>query len=92
MKALLDDFSVTAGGETFVFEFLFQPFEFHAVYAFGANESISHDNAGEFVDSVELFSMFVDGSNSSVQSPQPCEIMARISSSSSPSGSRSSRT
>ena len=55
METLFDDFSVTAGGETFVFEFLFQSFEFHAVYAFGTHEGVSHDDAGELIDGVEAF-------------------------------------
>ena len=92
VETLFDDTTAASRGKLFVFEFLFEPFQFHAVDPFRTHECVCHDDACQFVHGEKTFSRGVAGSNSSVHTPQPWEMIVRISSSSTPSGARNSRT
>ena len=92
VETLFDDITAASCGKLFIFEFLFEPFQFHAVDPFRTHECVCHDDACQFVHGEKTFSRGVAGSNSSVHTPQPWEMIVRISSSSTPSGARNSRT
>lgn len=91
-KSLFDDVPIAACSEPFILEFLFQSLHFHACNALGPHKGIGHDYAGEFIDCEKALLDVRGGFHVVVADAQPWEMMVLISSSSTPSGSRNSRT